>query len=311
MIDRLWLQLLALKNKLASLEVPLVYCHVSGTKGIVFNEKIEEITTPSFFVHWKKIEVQAPSGSTELLLQPDRFPQLLNRGALGEEAIEFLLLYLPYCFLQISAKENNKAQVVAHFAQTLDGKIATLSGSSRWIGNRENLMHAHRMRALCDGVLIGKGTLRVDDPQLTVRHVSGQNPLRIIIGNTFQSFGYKMNPKDGNIWIIGQSCCSLPQGMKFIPMKHKNGKIPEAELLAALFKMGVKTIYLEGGPSTTSRFLETGNIDLLQLHLSPMIFGSGVAAIELPKIDHLSERIRFKASKFIPIGDAIMFIGYL
>ncbi|MEO1451963.1 MAG: dihydrofolate reductase family protein, partial [Bacteroidota bacterium] len=72
-------------------------------------------------------------------------------GDFSPEESVFITHYLPYALLALQAKKQQRAISIGHFAQTLDGKIATETGESRWIGNPENLTHAHRMRALCDG----------------------------------------------------------------------------------------------------------------------------------------------------------------
>lgn len=314
MIDHLWLQLLQLKKRLDSFGSPVLFCHITTQKDVSINDPLSfETTVPSVLIHWNKKQAleTPPTIYTEILVTANQFPVVLQQGNMSQETIDFLLLYLPYCFLGITANEQKKTQVVAHFAQTLDGKIATTTGVSKWIGNQENLIHAHRMRALCDSVLVGKGTLRMDDPQLTVRHVNGDNPIRIILGKAFEEFESRMNPKDGEIWVIGKSCCRLPKGFTFIPIEAYNESISETELLKKLFSLGVKTTYLEGGPATTSRFLKSGNINILQLHLAPIIFGSGISAIELPRINQLEESVHFSTFKFTPIGNAIMFTGYL
>src|SRR3546814_58109 len=89
------------------------------------------------------------------------------------EASRLLELYGPLCHAPAPF-------VVAHLGQTLDGRIATVSGASRFVTGHEDILHNHRMRALFDVVLVGAGTVRADDPQLTVRHCAGDNPVREI-----------------------------------------------------------------------------------------------------------------------------------
>src|SRR5918997_2621400 len=71
--------------------------------------------------------------------------------------------------------------VVGRLAQTLDGRIATLSGSSQWIGGRGDILHTHRARALCHAVVVGAGTVRQDDPLLTTRGCAGPSPARVVL----------------------------------------------------------------------------------------------------------------------------------
>src|SRR3546814_8323770 len=92
------------------------------------------------------------------------------------EASRLLELYGPLCHAPAPF-------VVAHLGQTLDGRIATVSGASRFVTGHEDILHNHRMRALFDVVLVGAGTVRADDPQLTVRHCAGDNPVRVVIDN--------------------------------------------------------------------------------------------------------------------------------
>ena len=88
-------------------------------------------------------------------------------------------LYLPIC----SATGANPL-TVGHLGQSLDGFIATHSGESQYVTGEENILHLHRMRALCDAVVVGAGTVAADDPQLTTRHVSGPSPLRVVLDPT-------------------------------------------------------------------------------------------------------------------------------
>src|SRR6185437_10083055 len=100
-------------------------------------------------------------------------PMLPPGAGAGEAAL--LELYLPF------AERRRRPYAVAHLGQSLDGRIATAAGASRWVTGEEDLLHTHRMRALADAILVGAGTVRHDDPQLTVRRCSGAHPVRVVI----------------------------------------------------------------------------------------------------------------------------------
>ena len=89
-------------------------------------------------------------------------------------------LYLP----DLATPQPPQPITVGHLGQSLDGFIATHEGESRWVTGPENMVHMHRMRALCDAVLVGPGTVAIDDPQLTTRLVDGPNPLRVVLDPT-------------------------------------------------------------------------------------------------------------------------------
>ena len=88
-------------------------------------------------------------------------------------------LYLPMC-----SATDARPITVGHLGQSLDGFIATHSGESQYVTGEENILHLHRMRALCDAVVVGAGTVAADDPQLTTRHVAGPSPLRVVLDPT-------------------------------------------------------------------------------------------------------------------------------
>jgi len=85
-------------------------------------------------------------------------------------------LYLPIC-----SATRERPLTLGHLGQSLDGFIATHAGDSRWVTGEQNMLHMHRLRALCDAVMVGAGTVAIDDPQLTTRLVEGPNPLRVVI----------------------------------------------------------------------------------------------------------------------------------
>ena len=224
----------------------------------------------------------------------------------------FLKKYLPYCLLPIKAKKLNRAISITHFAQTLDAKIATNSGDSKWIGNPENLIHAHRMRALCDGVLVGRKTVEADNPRLNVRHVSGKNPVRIVLGCPKSDFKSLLESSDKEILIFGRKKIAVQPPL--ISYKIACGDSQENFdpfiVLEKLFEQSIHTIYVEGGAQTTSIFLNAKAVDVLQLHIAPLIFGSGKSSIVLPNIQVVKEAISFSEYHFLPFGDSIMFTGF-
>lgn len=215
--------------------------------------------------------------------------------------------YLGYALLPWQASAEKRCITVTHFAQSLDGKIATHTGHSRWIGNDENLLHAHRMRALCEGILIGKGTLVSDDPALTTRHVEGPNPRRIVVSSTPCNFESLLNSSREEIWWVGGQEDS--EHVRCIQTEKHPAKNRCERLLQALYEKGIKTLFIEGGSVTTSAFLAEGMIDIMQFHISPMVFGSGIPGINLPEIAEVGESVKFDSWKFFPVGDAVMFVG--
>lgn len=216
-------------------------------------------------------------------------------------------LYTSYALLPFYARKLNKIYVVSHFAQTLDGRIASKSGDSKWIGNRENLVHAHRMRALLDGIMVGSKTLKADDPKLSVRHVAGDDPQKILIGGD--------NLDIDEYYISKNEFIAFNQGLKTkgrtFSLKKKNNLFNTAEILNNLKEIGIRSVYIEGGALTASSFLTQKAIDQVQVHFAPIILGSGITGFNFEGADHLEEAVYFKSFRYRPIGNQMMFIGEL
>ena len=210
---------------------------------------------------------------------------------------DFLKRYLPYALLPHFAQKHDEVFVISHLAQTLDGKIASVSGDSRWIGNEENLVHAHRMRALCDAVMVGATTHKIDKPRLNVRHVEGQDPLKVVVGSGMEA---SIARENGKVFIDTSD------------FEQVNGHQKDVtQILKALKERGVTSVYLEGGAATTSSFLKQGEIDQLQIHFSCKILGSGKQGYNFDGIESIGECIQFKNPRFVPVGNEMMFLGEL
>ena len=171
-------------------------------------------------------------------------------------------------------------------------------------------MHAHRMRALCDGILIGAGTLRTDRPALTVRHAPGRDPVRIVVGGA-TDIGCLADAGPSPILVLddGGDARQPPTQVRRLSLPRRNGHIATATILRELYDQGILSVYIEGGAVTTSAFLAEGNIDVLQLHISPMILGPGVNGFAEPTVRSVAESVKFASHLYRSVGDGMMFVG--
>jgi diaminohydroxyphosphoribosylaminopyrimidine deaminase/5-amino-6-(5-phosphoribosylamino)uracil reductase len=312
MMDKIWQKLLELKSLIDSYDGNITFCHILLDGRITLNKVQDPIDpTQSILIYLEPADSMNSALGALIVIKNLLETEVVEKGALQKEQIQFLQIYLPYCFFRKHAFSKKRAITVAHFAQTLDGKIATTSGHSKWIGNDENLRHAHRMRALCDAIMVGSGTVKLDNPKLTVRLVTGKNPHRVVLGNSCEDFTGLLKASPDNITVIGKEDCSFPEGIDYYKLGAEGGQIKSEEILKFLYTQGISSVYLEGGPQTTSNFIKDKKVDVLQLHLAPMLFGSGKQAIKLPDIELVKDGIQFEGFRFWQMGNAVMFAGCL
>jgi diaminohydroxyphosphoribosylaminopyrimidine deaminase/5-amino-6-(5-phosphoribosylamino)uracil reductase len=136
--------------------------------------------------------------------------------------------------------------VTLKLGATLDGRTAAPDGSSRWITGEEARTDVHRLRAESDAVLVGAGTVRIDDPSLTVRHVAGPDPQRVVLGRA-------------------------PAGARVHPAVELSGS-PD-EVLDDLGRRGVLSVLVEGGATVAHDFHRAGLVDRYVLYLAPALMG--------------------------------------
>jgi diaminohydroxyphosphoribosylaminopyrimidine deaminase/5-amino-6-(5-phosphoribosylamino)uracil reductase len=165
-------------------------------------------------------------------------------GVAAAEAEEQLAAYLTH-------RRAGRPWVTLKLAATLDGRTAAADGSSKWITGPEARADAHRLRAQHDAVLVGAGTVRADDPALTVRHGDGRDPLRVVLGHA-------------------------PVGARVHPALELSGPLPE--VLADLAERGVLTVLVEGGPTVAGAFHHAGLVDRYVLYLAPAFMGGSDGA---------------------------------
>jgi diaminohydroxyphosphoribosylaminopyrimidine deaminase/5-amino-6-(5-phosphoribosylamino)uracil reductase len=199
---------------------------------------------------------------------------------------------------------------------TMDGNIATLTGESRWISCEESRKYVHQMRSRMDAVMVGVDTIIADNPQLTVRHVRGKDPLRIIVDTRLRT------PKSVTVLngalsfrtIIATAEIDkdvhrpyLDQGATLVVCDESDGRVSMQDLLQKLGIMGVQSILLEGGSRLAGSMLQQGMIDELVFFVAPKIIGSnGFAPFNLQGITSMADSIKLDFTDVRRIGSDIV-----
>jgi riboflavin-specific deaminase-like protein len=237
-----------------------------------------------------------PGSGWEPLLPPDD-----PRRALVD-------LYLPIC-----SATKARPITIAHLGQSLDGFIATHAGESQWVTGPENMLHMHRLRALCDAVIVGAGTVAADDPQLTTRLVDGPNPLRVILDPGRRLPLSHRVFSDGaaeTLYVCAQSTAESAErafgraAVAAMP-ETAGGGVDVTELMAMLRARGCARVFVEGGGVTVSMFLEAGLLDRLHVAVAPLLIGDGRPAIRLPPAQALGDCHRPRYRVFRMGGDVL------
>jgi diaminohydroxyphosphoribosylaminopyrimidine deaminase/5-amino-6-(5-phosphoribosylamino)uracil reductase len=179
--------------------------------------------------------------------------------------------------------------VTIKYAQTIDGFIARSRDRQDWISGNLAQKRVHQLRARYDAVLIGGQTLRVDNPQLTVRQSRGRDPLRIILSSSLAldpSHAVFHHHEPGNTWIIttetaGREAMKRLAGLgcRIIPLKSGNTKrVAIGDLLHVLADQKIISLLVEGGREVISAFLHAGLVDELKIIQAPRLWGKGFRA---------------------------------
>ena len=213
-------------------------------------------------------------------------------------------------FNPLRVGSSDSMLVVGQLGQTLDGRIATVTGHSKYINGPAGLAHLHRLRAVVDAVVVGVGTAIADNPQLTVRLVTGRHPARVVIDPQSRL------QRDALVWaddgtrrivvVADQVKANTPSGVEVLSIPSNNGKLDPVNILKALAGVGLKRILIEGGADTVSRFMHAGCLDRLHVIVAPIILGSGRPGFVLPAIQQMDQAVRIKMQVH-PLEDEVVF----
>ncbi|MDZ7589283.1 MAG: RibD family protein [Rubrivivax sp.] len=198
---------------------------------------------------------------------------------------------------QASAQPGARPWVLAQLGQSLDGCVATASGDSYFVTGAHSLLHLHRLRALCDAVLVGAATVAVDNPQLTTRRVPGPQPVRVVLDPAARLDGSARLLRDGTaptLWLCdsrhaeaarqrlagGSAEVLAVDGLMDVTDVARGSHLVRA--FTALAGRGLRVVLVEGGGVTVSRCLEAGVLDRLHLVIAPVIIGAGRRGLQHP-----------------------------
>jgi riboflavin-specific deaminase-like protein len=192
--------------------------------------------------------------------------------------------------------------VIGQCGQSIDARVATASGDSHYINGEAGLDHLHRLRALVDAVVIGVGTAVADDPQLTVRRVSGPDPARVIVdphGRLPQTARVLKANGARRIVVTAADCArQLPAGVEVIALARENDQLAPAAIIRELAERGFRRILIEGGTQTLSRFLGARCLDRLHILVAPILLGGGRPSISLPPLQRIGDAARLAMRAF-------------
>ncbi len=231
-------------------------------------------------------------------------------GVLEEACLELNAIFFKYIRTGIPF-------VTLKFAQTLDGRIATATGHSRWISSPPSRRFAHRLRSLHDAILVGSETVLRDDPELTCRLIRGKSPLRIVVDSRL-----RVHP-DACIFkeslpgraIVAATSRAPEERRKLFAKKgievwtiaeDPEGRVDLKELLGVLGKKGISSLLVEGGAAVITSFLRERLADRLIAIVAPRIAGRGVEAVGDLGISKMDDALRLSFQRIVRRGDDLI-----
>ncbi len=235
-------------------------------------------------------------------------------GIMGKQAAFLNEIYFKFSQIRLPF-------VLLKIAMSLDGRIATGSGDSRWITNEHARREVHQLRHQFDAVLVGSNTVRRDNPRLTVRYSEGRQPYRVVLSRTLdlplQRHLFQDDYRERTILFTstgsnpGMREVLTARGIlvKEVP-DHPATGVALASVLEALAGMGISSVLVEGGRAVFTSFVKERLFDKLAVFIAPLLIGEGIAALGEMETDRVSEALRLKNVTFRVIDDQIVIQGY-
>jgi len=228
----------------------------------------------------------------------------------NESYCKFITERMPFVLLKLSS--------------TLDGKIATTSGESRWVASYEGRIYAHKLRSEMDAILVGAGTIRRDNPKLTTRLVKGRNPVRVVLDtNLTIPLQADVLKGEGKVIVFADRLKNKSatkvfrlekMGVEVVGVRRdprNKNYLRWNDILRELGRRSITSLIVEGGAMVASSALQAGIVDKIAIVYDPKILGVGLAFSDGIKVKHLSQAIEVTSGELRCLGRDFLFEGYL
>jgi diaminohydroxyphosphoribosylaminopyrimidine deaminase/5-amino-6-(5-phosphoribosylamino)uracil reductase len=241
-----------------------------------------------------------------------RDPNPEARG--GEERLRAAGIAFEHGLLEEEARELNigfvsrvtrvRPWVRLKIAATLDGRTALQDGTSQWITGAEARRDGHRWRARACAILTGIGTVKADDPQLTVRDVqTPRQPLRVLIDSRLETPPSAKVLKGNSVLVFAAYPGTLPNA-EVVVLPNARGKVELPQMLEELGRRGINELHVEAGFRLNGSLVREGCVDEFLVYLNPSLLGDGAQGmVDLPAVASLQERLRLRIVSVERIGD--------
>ncbi|MBR4861251.1 MAG: bifunctional diaminohydroxyphosphoribosylaminopyrimidine deaminase/5-amino-6-(5-phosphoribosylamino)uracil reductase RibD [Firmicutes bacterium] len=207
--------------------------------------------------------------------------------------------------------------VVMKYAMTMDGKIAAYTGASKWITGAESRNHVQQLRHRYSGIMVGVGTVLVDDPSLACHMTGGKNPIRILCDSHLRTpLEAQVVATAKDIPTILATCCTdvtrhapyVKAGCRILCLKEKDGHVDLNQLMERLGQEQIDSILLEGGGTLNWAALESGIVQQVQAYIAPKLFGGSMAKtpVEGMGVPSPAAAFHLKNSRLYRLGDDIL-----
>jgi diaminohydroxyphosphoribosylaminopyrimidine deaminase/5-amino-6-(5-phosphoribosylamino)uracil reductase len=243
---------------------------------------------------------QAARGGTRLAAAGVRF----EHGLMAEEARELNIGF-------VSRVARGRPWVRLKIAATLDGRTALASGESRWITGAEARKDGHRWRARACAILTGAGTVRADDPQLTVRDVPAtRQPLRVIADSHLETPPGARILQGDKVLIFSSTEEKQIKNAEIVKLANSQGKVDLPGMLKELARRGINELHVEAGFKLNGSLLREGCVDELLLYLNPSLLGDTAhGMVNLAGVTALDQRVKLKIHSVEKVGDDLRILA--
>jgi riboflavin-specific deaminase-like protein len=203
---------------------------------------------------------------------------------------------------------------VLKYAQTLDGRIATTDGDSKWISGEDERRVSHALRAACDGILVGVGTVVRDDPQLTVRLVPGASPQRVVLDSKLRipMSAKVLDETASTIIVTGgvvdsrKSAALRSRRVSVLSAGSTPDGVDIGAALLSLRKLGIRCLLVEGGARVITSMLASRVVDRLIVSIAPTIIGAGTDAVGDLSIRRIADGLTLGNRSIHAVGDDVL-----